>query len=97
MELAQQNKIIKSKKAMDAKHESRKKLITPKDAAEIFSFSEGGLANLRCHKLGCRFYKVNRKVLYDYDEFESWAKRCPVLTMDSVAQEKEHFLNGEVA
>ena len=97
MELVQKKKIIKSKKIMVMKHESRKKLITPKYAAEKFSLSEGGLANLRCQHLGCKFYKVGRKVLYDYNEFESWAKQCPVLTMDSVEREKEHFLNGEVA
>lgn len=84
MEAAQQKKNIKSKKIIVMKYDAKKKLITPKDAAGIFGFSAGTLANLRFQKLGCKFYKLNRKILYDFDEFESWAKRCPVLTMDSV-------------
>ncbi len=96
MGLAQQKKITKSKKIKVMQHAVKKKLITPKEAANIFGFCEGTLANQRFKKLGCRFYKVNRKVLYDYDELESWAKRCPVLTMDSVVQENGQSIDEEV-
>lgn len=89
MEIVHQKKIIKSQNVTAAKYESRKRFITPKSAAQTFGFCEGTLANLRSKKLGCKFYKVNRKILYDFGEFESWVKRCPVLTMDSLAQGNE--------
>jgi len=94
MELEKTKKIHKSQNDIAAKYESRKRFITPKSAAQTFGFCEGTLANLRSKKLGCKYYKVNRKILYDFSEFESWIKRNPVMTMDSVAQENEQSRYG---
>jgi len=58
-----------------------KRFYTPREVATFFGFAEGTLANLRCKRLGCKFYKRGRKVLYDREEFESWVKENPVLTI----------------
>ena len=63
-----------------------KKFFTPREAADYFGFAEGTLANLRWKRLGCKFYKRGRKILYDRDEFESWVKENPVLTIDSLPE-----------
>lgn len=63
---------------------SRKRFYTPKQAAEVFGYAEGTLANLRSKRQGCRYYKRNRKVLYDAEEFEMWVTTNPILTLDSI-------------
>jgi hypothetical protein len=40
-------------------------------------------ANNRSKKMGCRYFKVGRKVLYLVSDIEDWIKRNPVLTKDS--------------
>jgi hypothetical protein len=70
------------------KQKSEKQFYTPKEAADFFGFAEGTLANLRCQRLGCKFYKRGRKVLYAAEDFESWIKSNPVLTMDFLRGEK---------
>ena len=68
-----------------------KKAITPKEAAAIFGISEGWLANIRSAGRGCKFYKIgDRKVLYLVSDFEEWIKRNPVLTVDSLEDEKRN-------
>ncbi|MEE9913255.1 MAG: helix-turn-helix domain-containing protein [Deltaproteobacteria bacterium] len=68
----------------------QRKSITPKEAAEIYGLSEGTLANLRCKKQGCRYYRVgSRKVMYLVSDFEAWLKSSPVLTVDSLSEYKE--------
>lgn len=61
-----------------------KKAITPKAASEIYGFSEGTLANLRCKRNGPKYYRVGRKVLYLVTDFEEWITKNPVLTTDSL-------------
>ena len=63
---------------------SRKSFYTPRQAADRFGFAVGTLANMRSKRLGCPYYKQNRKVLYDADRFETWATSNPVLTIDSL-------------
>ena len=63
----------------------RKKALSPFEASQVYGFSEGTLANLRCRKQGPRFYKVGRKVLYLVSDFEAWVCQNPVLTADSRA------------
>lgn len=71
------------------KTKQEKKAITPKEAAEAYGITEGTLANLRYLGRGCKFYKVGkRKVLYLVSDFEEWIKRNPVLTIDSLPEDK---------
>ena len=68
------------------KQKSGKRFYKPREAADIFGFAEGTLANLRSKRQGCKFYKRGRKVLYDADEFERWVRSNPILTMHAVAE-----------
>lgn len=63
-----------------------KKALTPREAAQLYSLSEGTLANLRAAGKGCRFYRVGRKVLYLVSDFDAWIKRNPILTIDSIKE-----------
>lgn len=58
--------------------------ISPKDAAAIYGLNLGHLANLRSRKLGCPYFKINRKILYRIDDFEKWLFSVPVKTMESI-------------
>lgn len=48
--------------------------------------SIGSLANQRSKKIGCRYFKVNKKVLYRRSDLEAWLGSQPVLTSDSVPE-----------
>jgi predicted DNA-binding transcriptional regulator AlpA len=63
-----------------------KKALTPREAAERYALSAGTLANMRYKKIGPRYYRVGRKVLYMVSDLEEWITRNPVLTMDSLDQ-----------
>ena len=58
------------------------KSLTPRQAAEIYGIAEGTLANYRSQNKGPRYYKSGRKVIYFVDEFESWLRRQPILTIN---------------
>jgi len=61
----------------------QKKTITPKEASETYGFCEGTLANLRCKRLGPKYYRVGRKVLYRVEDLECWVMSNPVITTGS--------------
>jgi hypothetical protein len=61
-----------------------RRYITPKQAASIYGFSAGDLANLRVKKKGPPFYIRGRKILYRVTDFEAWVTECPVKTTESV-------------
>jgi len=61
-----------------------RKVISSREAAMLYGFSEGTLANLRCGRKGPKFYKRGRKVLYLITDFEQWLTECPIETMDSI-------------
>ena len=65
-----------------------RKMISPTEAAKIYGLNTGSLANLRSQRRGPKFYKVGRKILYDTKDLETWLKRQPVLTVDSVDDER---------
>ena len=44
--------------------------------------SIGSLANMRCRKEGCRYYKINKKILYRRSDLEAWLCSEPILTRD---------------
>jgi len=57
-----------------------KKTLTPKDCENIYGLNPGTLANMRFHKIGPRYYKLGKKVLYRVEDIESWLARNVVLT-----------------
>lgn len=46
--------------------------------------SPGTLANYRCRREGCRFFKLGKKVLYRRSDLLAWIESQPVLTRDSL-------------
>ena len=52
-----------------------KRFYTPREAADMFGFAEGTLANLRWKRLGCKFYKRGTKVLYDREDLKSGLRK----------------------
>lgn len=64
------------------------KFFTAREAAAFAKTDEGYLANLRCQRRGCRFFKLGRKVLYDSQEFEQWVRSTPILTTDSMRKRR---------
>jgi hypothetical protein len=56
--------------------------ITTSEAATLFKFSAGHLANLRAQKRGPAYYKRGGKILYDIRDLERWVKEERVLTLD---------------
>ena len=72
------------KKPTPNKAAINKVCITPEEAAERYGLNIGTLANLRSKKLGCPYFKVNRKILYRIDQFENWVFSEPVRTLDSI-------------
>ena len=62
------------------------KALSPRDALARYPVlgCEGSLANMRCKKVGPKFFKVNRKVVYRPEDIESYLFSNPVQTIDSV-------------
>jgi len=59
--------------------------LTPRDVSIVYGISEGTLANYRCKRVGPKFYRLGgRKIVYFQNDLETWARREPVLTRDSV-------------
>lgn len=61
--------------------------LTPKEVTERYpelTESEGVLANWRNQKIGPKYYKLNRKVIYRPEDIEDYMFASPVLTTDSV-------------
>jgi len=65
------------------------KALSPEDVVKVYpalTNSTGVLANWRCQKVGPRYFKVGRKVVYKTDDIEAFLFRHPVLTSDSIVQ-----------
>lgn len=64
-----------------------RKALTPHQASQIYGISVGTLSNMRHQKTGPKYYKIGkRKVIYFIDDFESWLRKSPVLTIDSLPE-----------
>ena len=63
-----------------------KKGFTPLDISSIYGIPEGSLANMRCKRIGPKFYKAGRKVIYRAADVEAWLYSQPVLTRDSIPE-----------
>ena len=59
--------------------------ITPKQAAAMYGFSFGYLANLRSKRQGPAFYKRGRKILYKVSDFEAWITVNRIKTIESAS------------
>ena len=64
----------------------QKKTLTPGDVSEMYRIPVGSLANMRCKKIGPRYYKVGRRVRYFVEDIERWVKSEPVLTRDCIEE-----------
>lgn len=62
----------------------KKMMVSPNEAARIFSVSPGTLGNWRSAKRGPKFFKIGAKVLYRVDDLETFFTSTPVLTVDSL-------------
>jgi len=59
--------------------------LTPRDVSIAYGISEGTLANYRCKRIGPKFYRLGgRKIAYFKSDLETWARREPVQTQDSI-------------
>jgi hypothetical protein len=52
--------------------------IATDEASRLFRLSHGYLANLRVQKKGCPFFKVGKRVLYRFKDFERWVTQGKV-------------------
>jgi len=63
-----------------------KTALTPKEVVGFYpalTTSEGTLANWRHQKIGPKFYKLSRKIIYRPEDIESFLFSNPVQTLDS--------------
>lgn len=52
--------------------------------AKMFDLNQGTLANMRSKRIGPKFFKVGRKILYRISDVEQWVFDNPVVTSDSL-------------
>jgi len=62
------------------------KALSPKDAVEYYPAlgCAGSLANMRCKKIGPKFFKAGKKVIYRPEDIEAFLFQNPVQTIDSI-------------
>ncbi|MCX5852750.1 MAG: DNA-binding protein [Deltaproteobacteria bacterium] len=63
----------------------RKLALTPAEVAFSYGCNIGTLANQRAKKVGPKYFKVGKKVLYFRDDLERYFRTSPVETMDSIS------------
>ena len=67
----------------------KKKAITPKELEAIYGIPRGSAANMRWAKKGPKYYKAGgRRVIYMVEDVEEWISRNPVLTTDSIEEQR---------
>jgi len=67
------------------------KALSPEDVLMIYpglAGSTASLANMRCQKRGPKFFKLGRKVVYRPEDIEAFLFKNPVLTIDSVRDDR---------
>ena len=59
------------------------KALSPKDAVEYYPAlgCAGSLANMRCKKIGPKFFKAGKKVIYRPEDIEAFLFQNPVQTI----------------
>jgi len=84
-----QHQINGGNKDMKKKLEE-KRTLTPQQVEEIYGIPVGTLANMRCQKRGPKYFPLGdipgkrRRILYYIEDIESWIRKYPVLTIDSL-------------
>lgn len=63
-----------------------KKALTPKDCENIYGLNVGTLCNMRFHRVGPRYYKLGKKVLYKVEDIERYLSENVVLTRDQMSR-----------
>lgn len=66
----------------------QKKMLSPAEVSLVYSISVGSLGNWRSVKRGPKFYKIGSKVLYKSEDLESFFTANPVLTVDSLPEDR---------
>ena len=66
-------------------------VLKPAEVKEVFGIPEGTLANMRWAKRGPRYFKKpsGRGVFYLLADVEEWITRNPVLTVDSLPEDRQ--------
>lgn len=59
-----------------------RRLLKPKEAADILRTTTGSLANLRCDGMGPPYLKFQKRIFYDVSELEAWINQHRVKTME---------------
>lgn len=59
-----------------------KKALTPQECESVYGLNAGTLANMRVHKIGPRYIKLGKKVLYFSEDIEKWLAENIVHTRD---------------
>jgi len=57
---------------------------TPYEISQCYGIPEGTLANWRYKRLGPKYFRIGRKVLYFIEDVEIWIRQNPILTKDSI-------------
>jgi len=60
-----------------------KRALTPEEVADAYSIATGTLANMRSKKVGIKFYRCGRKILYRREDVENFVFSNPVMTSDA--------------
>lgn len=61
----------------------------PQEISLMFGIPEGSLANLRWKKEGPKYYRRKRRIYYFISDVEDWLKQNPILTKDSLPEQKD--------
>jgi len=70
----------------ESRSPSIRKALTPKDCESIYGLNVGTLCNMRFNKIGPKYYKLGKKVLYRVDDIEKWLAENVVLTKDQMGR-----------
>lgn len=71
---------------MEKRFPTSKRMVSTREAAELFSLATGTLQNWRSLKRGPRYYKTGKAIRYKLDDLEKFFTSTPVLTMDSLPE-----------
>lgn len=59
---------------------------TPKEASFLCGTTPGTLANMRSRKVGPRYHKLGKKIIYLRKDLEAWVRQEPINTLDSIRE-----------
>lgn len=55
-------------------------MMRPGQVSEAYGIPEGTLANWRCRRVGPKYFKLNRTIVYDVTDLENFFRKTPFLT-----------------